>query len=93
MGQDTQGVGWDMACLCSLLSVASGGKMRRGNSRSWGLYSSEAYSFAGLAAGLGGLKGCGPEASSNRHSHRSWFSYMHLRAPQTKVPPNETETA
>ena len=36
MGQDTQDVVWDMACLCSLLSVASGGKMCRGNSRSWG---------------------------------------------------------
>ena len=69
MGQDTQFVVWDMARLCSLLPVASGGKMHKGDSRGWGLHSSEAHSSAGLAAGLGGLIGCGPEASSNRHSH------------------------
>ena len=69
MGQDTQFVVWDTARLCSLLPVASGGKMHKGDSRGWGLHSPEAHSSAGLAAGLEGLIGCGPEASSNRHSH------------------------
>ena len=95
MGQDTQGTVWGGLSLLCDICWASVGKMQMAgsNSKSWGLRSSAVIHSHVWLRGWHDLKAVDqrPGQTGVLIILGRQFSYMHLRAPRTKVPANEAE--